>query len=90
MNDRPKFSQEDHLEMVKNAWNAYQPSYMEFNLKARPDYYQFFVNGGVSLDDYEIELLGDIHRLKLLDTSCACDASQALSWLNLGADVTAI
>jgi ubiquinone/menaquinone biosynthesis C-methylase UbiE len=89
MNDKPKFSQEDHLEMVKNAWNAYQPSYMEFNLKERPDYYQFFANGGVSLDDYEIDLLGDVHGLKLLDTSCACDAKQAFSWANLGADVTA-
>lgn len=89
MNERLKFSQEEHLEMVKKAWDAYQPSYMGFNLKARPNYYQFYTDGGVSLDNYEIELLGDVRGLKLLDISCACDASQAFSWSNLGAYVTA-
>ena len=89
MNDKLRFSQEEHLAMVKKAWNEYQPSYMEFHLKAHPDYYQFFADGGIRLDDYEIELLGDIRGLKLIDTSCACDAKQAFSWANLGADVTA-
>ena len=87
--DKPKFSPKEHLEMVKTAWDAYQPARMEFMLRKRPDFYQFFADGGVDLDDFEIELLSDVRGLKLLDTGCACDAMQAFSWANLGADVTA-
>ncbi|MFQ6040666.1 MAG: class I SAM-dependent methyltransferase [Candidatus Poribacteria bacterium] len=87
--DKRKFSPEEHLGMVKASWNAYQPARMEFMLQARPDFYQFYANGGINLSDYEIELLGDVRGLKLLDIGCACDAVQAFSWANLGADVTA-
>jgi ubiquinone/menaquinone biosynthesis C-methylase UbiE len=73
----------------KEAWNAYQEDYFKFNLMERPDYFEFFSNGGVDLDDFIPPMLGDVKGLKLLDTCCACDASQAFSWHNLGAVVTA-
>jgi Methylase involved in ubiquinone/menaquinone biosynthesis len=73
----------------KEAWNAYQEDYFQFNLMARPDYFEFFSNGGLDLDEYLPAMLGDVKGLKLLDTCCACDAAQAFSWHNLGAVVTA-
>jgi ubiquinone/menaquinone biosynthesis C-methylase UbiE len=76
-------------ESNKVSWDAYQEDYMEFHLKSRPNYFEFFSNGGVDLDDYLISLLGDVRGLKMLDTCCACDAVQAFSWHNLGARVTA-
>lgn len=73
----------------KEAWDAYQKDYFEFNLMYRPDYFEFFTNGGVDLDDYLVTMLGDVKGLELLDTCCACEATQAFSWHNLGAIVTA-
>ena len=75
--------------MNKEAWNAYQEDYFRFHLMERPDYFQFFSNGGVDLDRHLAPMLGDVKGLKLLDTCCACDAAQAFSWHNLGAVVTA-
>ena len=76
-------------EINKASWDAYQEDYMKFELKSHPDYFEFFANGGVELDDFLLKLIGDVKGLKLLDTCCACDAVQALSWHNLGARVTA-
>jgi len=76
-------------EINKQAWNAYQEDYMKVNLLERPDFYEFFANGGVELESPWISMLGDVKGLKLLDTCCACDAKQAFSWHNLGAKVTA-
>ena len=73
----------------KEAWNAYQEDYFRFHLMERPDYFEFFSNGGVDLDEHLAPMLGDVNGLKLLDTCCACDAIQAFSWHNLGAIVTA-
>jgi len=73
----------------KEAWNAYQEDYFRFNLMERPDFFEFFSGGGVALDDQLAPMLGDIKGLTLLDTCCACDATQAFSWHNLGAIVTA-
>lgn len=56
---------------------------------ARPDYFTFFSGGGVDLDAYLIDMIGDVRGLKLLDTCCASDAVQSISWHNLGAKVTA-
>ena len=75
--------------MNKKAWNSYQEDYFRFHLMERPDYFEFFSNGGVDLDEHLPPLLGDVKGLKLLDTCCACDAAQAFSWHNLGAFVTA-
>jgi ubiquinone/menaquinone biosynthesis C-methylase UbiE len=73
----------------KESWDAYQDDYMRFHLMKFPDYYEFFANGGIRLDDYLIDMIGDVKGLKLFDTCCACDAMQAFSWHNLGARVTA-
>lgn len=75
--------------MNREAWNAYQADYMKFHLMERPDFFEFFISGGVDLDDFLPPMLGDVKGLKLLDTCCACDAKQAFSWHNLGAIVTA-
>jgi len=73
----------------KEAWNAYQSDYMKFHLMERPDFFEFYMNGGVDLDAFLPSMLGEVKGLKLLDTCCACDAKQAFSWHNLGAIVTA-
>ena len=75
--------------MTRDAWDAYHPDYMAFHLKEWPDFYERFADGGVLLDEYVLDLLGDVTGMKLLDVCCACDAKQALSWANLGAHVTA-
>jgi len=62
---------------------------MEFHLKEWPKFHEHFKNGGLMLDDYVVELLGDVAGMDLLDVCCACDAKQAFSWANLGAKVTA-
>lgn len=64
-------------ELMKNAWDSYHPIYMECILKNRPDFYAFYSGGKVD-DDFEFGLLGEVQGLKLLDTCCACDASQAV------------
>ena len=80
----------ENLNLInKEAWNAYQADYMKFHLMARPDFFEFYINGGVDLDNFLPTMLGDVKGLKLLDTCCACDAKQAFSWYNLGAIVTA-
>ena len=73
----------------KESWDKYQDDYMKFHLLKFPDYYNSFLNGEVWLDDYLVDMLGDVKGLKLFDTCCACDAKQAFSWHNLGAKVTA-
>jgi ubiquinone/menaquinone biosynthesis C-methylase UbiE len=60
---------------------------MQFHLKSRPDFHEYFAKGGVVLSEHEIELAGEVNGLKILDTCCACDAAQAFSWENLGAQV---
>lgn len=73
----------------RDAWDAYQEAYMTYTLEKYPDYYSFFAGGGVRLDAFVTELIGDVSGLRLLDTCCAADATQAFSWANLGARVTA-
>ena len=88
-NNKNNLTANRHHEKNKAAWDAFHADYMKFNLQYRPDYYEYFKNGGVSLDKYIPELTGDVNELQLLDTCCACDASQTFSWTNLGAKVTA-
>lgn len=85
----PNLTKAEHLEMSHKAWDAYPPHYTSFKLKKRPDFYQFFADGGVELNNVEIELAGDVNGKKLLDICCAGDATQAFSWENLGAEVVA-
>lgn len=82
---------ENTNQLNKEAWDAYQEDYFKFQLKARPDYFEFFSNGGIDWqgEDHMIDMVGDVKGLKLLDTCCASDAVQAFSWHNLGAIVTA-
>jgi len=79
-------------EINREAWNAYQETYAKAAI-ADPErnYFDFFANGGVDMDDYEpiLSSLGDVSGLKVLDTCCSADAWQAYSWHNLGAKVTA-
>ncbi|GIP38669.1 hypothetical protein J31TS4_19490 [Paenibacillus sp. J31TS4] len=81
-------AKEKDTAMVMETWDNYHPIYMECILKDRPDFLEFFANGGVE-EDFEFSLLGDVRGLTLLDTCCACDARQAFTWTNLGAKVTA-
>ena len=46
------------------------PHYTSFQLKKRPDFHQFFADGGVELNDVEIELAGDVKGKRLLDICC--------------------
>ena len=82
---------ENTNQINKESWNAYQEDYFKFQLMARPDYFEFFSNGGVDWqgEEHMIDMIGDVKGLKLLDTCCACDAVQAFSWHNIGAIVTA-
>ena len=79
----------EHVDMIREAWNAYHADYMAFNLRESPHFYEHLAAGGTMLDDHLIEMAGDIRGLKLLDVCCAGDAQQAFSWANLGAIVTA-
>jgi len=84
MNDKLK-----RLELVRNAWDAYHPDYMGFQLSENPDFHKDLAGGAVMLNPMVAELAGDVSGQRLLDICCACDATQAFSWANLGADVTA-
>ncbi len=78
-------------QLNKESWDAYQADYFQFQLQARPDYYEFFSSGGMDWqgEDHMLDMIGDVKGLRLLDTCCASDAVQAFSWHNLGAIVTA-
>jgi ubiquinone/menaquinone biosynthesis C-methylase UbiE len=79
----------ERLELVRGAWDAYHPDYMGFHLKENPNFHRDLADGAVMLSDRLIELAGDVSGQKLLDVCCAGDATQAFSWANLGAEVTA-
>ena len=85
----PESDPQRRLHMNRAAWDAYHPAWMEMILRERPDYHSFFRSGGVDLDEAELDLVGDIRGLHVLQLSCGCDAHQAFSLANLGAVVTA-
>ena len=68
-----------HLEMNREAWDAYQPAWAEAEQKKPDD----------ALDPLEIELIGDVRGKDVLSLSCAWDACQAFALSKLGATVTA-
>ena len=86
---QPHLTKEDRRQMVRNAWDAFHPTYMGYHLREHPNYYEFFRNGGVNVPEMALELAGDVKNLHLLDICCAGDAQQAFSWENLGARVVA-
>jgi len=79
----------EHTAMNRKAWDAYQPDYMEFHLKAHPDFFEHLGGGGVYLDDDEVRLAGEVTGLTVLDVCCSSAADEAFSWENLGANVIA-
>jgi SAM-dependent methyltransferase len=79
----------EHTAMNAKAWDAYHPDYMEFHLRAHPDFFEYLASGGVYLDDDEVRLAGDVTGLTVLDVCCAGAADEAFSWENLGANVIA-
>lgn len=80
---------EKHLELIRSAWDAYQPAYMAFHLQERPDFFEYLAKGGIYLQEYEVRLAGDVTGLTVLDVCCASAADEAFSWENLGAEVVA-
>lgn len=86
---QPTMNKQERLNINRDAWDAYQADYMQFNLKERPDFFERLGSGDVLLDEEVVDLAGDVADLDLLDTCCASDAMQAFSWANLGARVTA-
>jgi SAM-dependent methyltransferase len=79
----------EHMAMNEKAWDTYQPAYMEFHLKARPNFFELLAGGAIFLDDDEVHLAGDVTGLTVLDVCCASSADEAFSWENLGANVIA-
>jgi SAM-dependent methyltransferase len=79
----------EHMAMNEKAWDAYHPAYMDFHLKAHPDFFEYLAGGGVYLDDDEVRLAGDVTGLTVLDVCCSGAADEAFSWENLGAHVIA-
>ncbi len=50
---------------------------------------EFFVNGGTTLDDVEVEQLPDVQGRRLLHLACA-GGNESLSWAARGASVTGV
>ena len=80
-------TKEEHLQMNQAAWDAAHRGWFESN--TAPDWHESYQNGETDFDDTEMELLGDVSGLDVLQLSCAGDASQAFSLATLGAQVTA-
>ncbi len=54
MNDKLK-----RLELVRSAWDAYHPDYMDFQLLENPDFHKDFADGAVMLNPMVPELAVD-------------------------------
>jgi hypothetical protein len=50
----------ERLELVRSAWDAYHPDYMEFNLRETPGFHKDFAEGAVMLDDHVTEIAGNV------------------------------
>jgi SAM-dependent methyltransferase len=85
--ESPKRDKQQHVHMNRRAWDAAHPGWFAANTD--PNWHQNFRDGAVELDCAELELLGDVEGVEVLQLSCAGDASQAFSLANLGAKVTA-
>jgi len=83
-----KYSKEQHLKMNQAAWDEAH-RFMAAKRRKNPNWGDEFRDGGGLFTDMEIELLGDVSGLDMLQLSCAGDANQAFSLANLGAKVTA-
>ena len=75
-----------HLEINRRSWDAYQRVWADATARKHA--------GGSTppdecLDPLEIEMIGDVRGLDVLELSCAWDAGQAFALARLGATVTA-
>ncbi len=50
----------DRLELVRSAWDAYDPDYMEFPLQVNPDFHKDFAEGAMRLNPMVTEIVGDV------------------------------
>ncbi|NKB72294.1 MAG: methyltransferase domain-containing protein [Candidatus Latescibacteria bacterium] len=83
-----KYSAQQHLEMNRKAWDQGH-QYLAAKRRKNPAWGDIFRSGGTRCTATEMELLGDITDLEVLQLSCAGDARQAFSLANMGAQVTA-
>ena len=82
------YTKEQHLEMNRIAWDdAHRIAAAK--MRNNPNWGAEFHRRGGEFDDTELNLLGNIAGLDVLQLSCAGDASQAFSLATLGANVTA-
>ena len=63
--------------------------YLAARRRKGPDWIGKFRDGGTTFTEREVEILGDVASLDVLQLSCGGDTSQAFSFANLGANVTA-
>ena len=77
--------EENYIEINKASWNTKT----EFHIKS--DFYDMasFRNGKTSLNEIELELLGDIKGLKVLHLQCHF-GQDTISLQKLGASVTGV
>lgn len=69
-------------EANRSSWNQIAPARL-----GQPA--DFFKSGGLDLEDFELELAGDVHGKRILHVACSC-GDQVLSWANLGARAVGI
>ena len=50
----------DRLELVRSAWDAYDPDYMDFPLQANPDFPKDFAEGAMIFNPMVPEIVGDV------------------------------
>ena len=64
----------NYLKHNKDSWNKRTPIHLESEFYAMDD----FKKGGISLNDIELEILGDIRGLSILHLQCHCQRADAL------------
>lgn len=83
-----KHSKEDHLRMNTAAWEEGH-RYLAAKRQKQTEWCEDLKKGGTCFTPVELDLLGDVTGLEVLQLSCAGDATQAFSLRNMGAAVTA-
>ena len=82
-----KYTKQQHLGIDRAGWDEGHRHLAE-RRRADPDWLGSFRDGGTTFTDREMELLGDVSGQDVLQLSCG-GASQAFSFANIGANVTA-
>ena len=84
----PDRTKEDHLRMNRTAWDEGH-RYLAARRKRNPRRLDELRKGPIDFTTGELELLGDVAGLDILQLSCGGDASQAFSLASMGAAVSA-